>query len=117
MDKKIWPLQGDPLAPFLFLLFAETIISFLNAGGIGLCGLLIPFSNVELREVEFANDTALYIQGDLDHLKNIDMALTTLCKLQLHLSIGTNPWHFGSGMKTLHYGIHNCNFGGSDEAP
>ena len=69
--------QGCPLAPFLFLFFVVAMISFLNGDEIGLRGLQIPFSNVELRETEFADDSALYLHGDLDNLHKFEMSLTT----------------------------------------
>ena len=65
--------QGCPLAPFLFLFFVVAMISFLNIDDIGLCGLCIPFSNVEFKEVEFSNDNALYLHGDLHNLRKIEM--------------------------------------------
>ena len=68
------------MAPFLFLFFVEAMISFLNANDIGLRGLYIPFSNVELREVEFADDTTIYLQGDLDNFQKTEMSLTTFYK-------------------------------------
>ena len=99
--------QRCPLAPFLVLFFDEAMISFLNVDNIGLRRLYIPFSNAELREAEFANETTLYLRGDLDNLHKTELALT----------IGTNPWHFGLGMKTHHYGICTRNFVGSCEVP
>ena len=51
------------------MFFAEAMISFLNAGDIGIRGIRIPFSHIEVRDVEFADDTALYLKGDLENLQ------------------------------------------------
>ena len=71
--------QGFPFAPFLFLFFAEAIIASL----IGLHGLDIPFSNVELREAKFADEIALYLQDDFNnvhsHSLRTKMAIDTFC--------------------------------------
>ena len=72
--------QGCPLAPFLFLFFAEAMISFLNAGDIGIRGIRIPFSHIEVRDAEFADDTALYLKGDLENLQKTELAISTFCK-------------------------------------
>ena len=93
------------------------MIFFLNASNIGLHGRHIPFSNAKLREAEFADKTALYLHGDLDNLHKTEMALATFYKASGVLLIGTNTWHFGLGMKTLHYGICIHKFVGSYELP
>ena len=72
--------QGCPLAPFLFLFFVEAIFSFLNACDIGIWGIHIPFSHIEVKDVEFADDTALYLKGDLENLQKIELAIPTFCK-------------------------------------
>ena len=72
--------QGCPLAPFLFLFFAEAMISFLNAADIGIRGLCTPLSHIEVRDAEFADDTALYLKGDLENLEKTEVAISTFCK-------------------------------------
>ena len=46
------------------------MISFVNVGDIGIGGLRIPLSHIEVRDAEFADDTALYLNGDLESEKN-----------------------------------------------
>ena len=40
----------------------------------------MPFSSAELRDVEFVNDIALYLHGDLDNLYQVEMTLSTFYK-------------------------------------
>ena len=72
--------QGCPLTPFLFLFFAEAMISFLNVADIGIRGLCTPLSHIEVRDAEFADDTALYLKGDLENLEKTEVAISTFCK-------------------------------------
>lgn len=55
--------QGCPLAPTLFQFFTEAMSSFLGSSGIGLKGLRLPMREDELIDAEFADDTAVYLQG------------------------------------------------------
>ena len=81
------------------------MISFLNVDDIGLRGLRFPFSHVELREAEFAYGIALYLQGDLDNLQKVEMALTTLCKASGALANWNKSLAFWTlGINILHMG-------------
>ena len=53
--------QACPLAPFLFLLFAEAMITCFTIDDIGVHRLHIPFLDSKLREVEFFDDITLYL--------------------------------------------------------
>ena len=46
--------QGCPLAPFLFLFFAEAMSGYLSAQDVGLQGLSLPIRDEELLDSEFA---------------------------------------------------------------
>ena len=56
------------------------MISFVNVGDIGIGGLRIPLSHIEVRDAEFADDTALYLKGDLENLQKTELAISTFCK-------------------------------------
>ena len=54
--------QGCPLAPYLFLFFAEAMAHFLRAPTTGLLGMRLPIrDDAELLDSEYADDTALYV--------------------------------------------------------
>ena len=72
--------QGCPLAPFMLLFFVEAMISFLNVSDIGIRELCVSLSNIEVRDVEFVDDTTLYLKGDLENLQKTELAISTLCK-------------------------------------
>ena len=71
--------QGCPLAPTLFLFFAEAMSSFLASQEVGLQGLRLPIREEELLDAEFADDTAMYLQGQLANLRCFERALETFC--------------------------------------
>ena len=60
--------QGCPLAPTLFLFFVEAMSSFLASQEVGLQGLRLPIREEELLDAEFADDTAMYLQGQRGQL-------------------------------------------------
>ena len=56
--------QGCPLAPFLFLFFAESLSLFLTAEDSGVKGISLPLSiSEEILDAEFADDTGLFLKG------------------------------------------------------
>ena len=55
--------QACPLAPCLYLIFAEALHVFLNAQVVGIQGLSIPLSDQQLIDAELADDTTLYVEG------------------------------------------------------
>ena len=86
------------------IFFAKEMIAFLNANEFGLCGLSIMFSNAKLKEVELADD--------LDNLKKVEFDLPHFVRLLVRLLARINRWHFGLGMRTLHYENHVLEFDG-----
>ena len=71
--------QGCPLAPFLFLLFAEAMHAFISSQSIGLRGLAMPMHGQDILDSEFADDTALYVDGTLTNLQQVQGALSQFC--------------------------------------
>ena len=85
--------QGCPLAPFLFLFFAEAMSSFLSARDTGLQGLRLPIRDEEILDAEFADDTAMYLEGNEVNLLRFQAALEVFCvasgaKINWHKSCG-----------------------------
>ena len=72
--------QGCPLAPFLFLFFAEAMSIYLTATTIGLQGLSLPVTGEEILDAEFADDTGLVLKGTKSNLQQAEMAIDTFCK-------------------------------------
>ena len=57
--------QGCPLAPYLFLFFAEAMAHFLHARTIGIRGIQLPIrDDCKLLDSESADNTALYVHHD-----------------------------------------------------
>ena len=94
--------QGCPLAPFLFLFFVEAMISFLNVVDIGIRRLYIPLSHIEVRDAEFANDTALYLKSDLENLQKTEVAISTFCKASSALVNWSKSFAFWVGVWWIH---------------
>ena len=73
--------QGCPLAPFLFLFVAEAMSTFLTAQDTGLRGLQLPIRTAEeLLDSEFADDTAVYLQGGEENLRRFASAMERFCR-------------------------------------
>ena len=68
-----------PLAPFLFLLFAEAMHVFTSSQSMGLHGLAMPIHGQEILDSEFADDTMLYLDGTLTNLQQVEGALLQFC--------------------------------------
>lgn len=60
--------QGYPLAPTLILFFVEAMSNYLLVEGVGLQGLKLPIRGEELLDDEFANDTTMYLWGQMANL-------------------------------------------------
>ncbi|MCO5573426.1 hypothetical protein L7F22_027197 [Adiantum nelumboides] len=72
--------QGCPLAPYLFLLVAETMSDFIRAQQPALRGLLMPVADgPDLIDQEYADDTLLFLHHSHDVLDAIQYALEVFC--------------------------------------
>ena len=71
--------QGCPLAPFLFLFFAEVMCILLAAEDVGLWGLQMPIHEEALLDAEFADDTNLYLEGHEANVARAEHAIETFC--------------------------------------
>ena len=57
--------QGYPLAPTLFLFFSKAMSWYLSSCEVGLQGLRLPIQGEDLLDAEFADDTAMYLEGTI----------------------------------------------------
>ena len=71
--------QGCPVAPFLFLLFAEAMHAFISGQSTGLRGITLPIEGEENLDSEFADDTTLYVKGSLTNLLQVQEVLLQFC--------------------------------------
>ena len=78
-DKVVW----TQLAPFLSILSGEALSSFLRSLTAVIQAIALPISKSIVLDVEFADDTTLYIRGDVIDLDRIHM----LCKY-FHMLLG-----------------------------
>ena len=98
--------QGCPLAPFLFLIVTEVFSAFLNSTSVGIQGLIAPISNKMILDVEFADDTTLYLHAEEGNLYKAQAALETFCVASGAKLIGVNQWVFGFLHGHCHHGDH-----------
>ena len=108
--------QGCPLAPFLFILFGEALSSYLRSSSAGIKGIALPCTQVSVLDAEFADDTALYVEGEIGNLGRVQDALqvfsdATGASLNWNKSVGiwvgeeTHPtWYPGPSFRWLHHG-------------
>ena len=71
--------QGCPLAPFLYLMIGEAFSSFLTSDTVNIKGLQWPWLEEQVVDCQFADDTALYLQGSSDNLSRVQHAIDTFC--------------------------------------
>ena len=71
--------QGCPMAPYIFLFFAEAMSSYLSDVVVGIQGLRIPHTTEELLDTEFVDDKSLYVQGTKTNLRMVEKALEVFC--------------------------------------
>lgn len=67
--------QGCPLAPTLFLFFAEAMSSFLTAQDTDLQGLCLSMREEELLDSQFIDDTTVYLDGHEANLTRFQLAV------------------------------------------
>ena len=63
--------KGCPMAPYLFLVFAEALSAYMAVDSVGLKGLQISPSK-QLFDEKFADDTTMYVDGSLDTLLKVE---------------------------------------------
>ena len=71
--------QACLLAPILLLIVTEVFSAYLNAVGVGIQGLVTPISNKMILDVEFADDTTLYMRAEEGNLFIAQAALEAFC--------------------------------------
>ena len=108
--------QGCPLAPFLFILFGEALSSYLRSSSAGIRGISLPFTQPSVLDAEFADDTTLYVEGEIGNLGRVQDALqvfsdATGASLNWNKSVGiwvgeeTHPaWYPGPSFRWLQHG-------------
>ena len=57
------------------MLFGETLSSYLRYSSAGIKGTTLPIARSIVLDVEFANDTALYVDGEIGNLGQVQNAL------------------------------------------
>ena len=58
------------------MFFTEVIIHYLKAHTTGLCGVCLPIKDdSKVLDLEYVNDTALYVQDDVEMLERVRLAL------------------------------------------
>ena len=57
------------------MLFGETLSSYLRYSSAGIKGTTLPIARSIVLDVEFANDTALYVDGEIGNLSRVQDAL------------------------------------------
>ena len=67
------------MAPYLFLFFAEAMSSYVTSRNCGIQGICLPNSSEELVDSKFADDTTLYLQGNVENLFIVEKALEVFC--------------------------------------
>ena len=108
--------QGCPLAPSLFILYGEALASYLRSSSAGIKGIALPIAQSVVLDVEFADDTALYVDGEIGNLGQVQNALqnfseATGASLNWNKSVGVwvgatpHPdWYPGSTFRWLNQG-------------
>lgn len=74
--------QGCPLAPYLFLFFAEALSSSLSTQAQSIPGMLLPLAvgqQTELLDLEYADDTLLFTRFSVATLDRIRCLIDTFC--------------------------------------
>ncbi|MCO5597441.1 hypothetical protein L7F22_051519 [Adiantum nelumboides] len=86
--------QGCPLAPYLFLFFAETMASYFRGRTPQIRGLHMPVdASPDLVEQEYVDDTMIFCQYDSDTLDRLQFTLSVFCCASGSLI----NWHKSSG--------------------
>ena len=69
--------EGCLLAPFHFIVFGEALSSFLRSSIVAIQAIVLTIVNLTVLDADFADDTNLYIHGDVSNLDRVPNALQT----------------------------------------
>ena len=61
--------------PFSLYLVWEALASYLRSSSVGIKGITLPIAQSVVLDVEFADDTALYVDGEIGNLGQVQNAL------------------------------------------
>ena len=107
--------QGCPLGPFLFILFGEALSSYLRSSSAGIKGITLPFTQPIVLDAEFADDMALYVDGEIGNLSREQDVLQVFSdatgaslnwnkSIRLWVGEGTQPAWYPGLFQWLHHG-------------
>ncbi|MCO5591071.1 hypothetical protein L7F22_045048 [Adiantum nelumboides] len=86
--------HGCPLAPYLFLFFAKTMVLYLRGRTPQIQGLHMPIDgSPDLVEQEYVDDTMIFCQYDSNTLDRLQSTLFVICCA----SVSLINWHKSSG--------------------
>ena len=92
--------QGCPLAPYLFLFFAETMSLFLRGHAPHIHGLRMPIDgSLDLLEQEYVDGTLLFCDFSLEALESLRIGIDIFCCA----SGACINWHKSSGFVVAEY--------------
>jgi hypothetical protein len=72
--------QGCPLAPLLFLIFAEAMHVYIHAQPVKILGIQSLELPEPILDFEFADDITLYVSGSVTNLWAVHTALSEFCE-------------------------------------
>ena len=70
--------QGCPLAPSLFIFYGEALASYIRSSSACIKGIALPIAQSVVLDVEFADDTTLYVDGEIGNLGQVQNAMRNL---------------------------------------
>ena len=68
-----------PTNTIYILFFVEAIRLFFVVEDVGLKGIDMPLDGINVVDVEFTNDTSLYLDGQINNLQKMYIAVQTFC--------------------------------------
>mgnify|MGYP000686322755 CR=1 FL=1 len=84
------------MAPYLFLFFAEAMSSYIAADTVGLQGLHLSSATEDLLDLELADATSIYVQGNISNLLRLaEGSYNILCRLRGKIELEQDNWILG----------------------